>query len=124
MVGMVSELGGGWLWTPVAAPGVISKGKSNKHLCGRGSWGSWLFKQFLERFFFFYDLLILHIHSGHHVQTRAVRHISKEIEACVWWGGQTGRWKPAGWGLVCPDFLQQDSSARGRVARVFQTCSG
>ena len=34
MVGMVSELEGGWLWTPVAAPGVISKGKFNKHLCG------------------------------------------------------------------------------------------
>ena len=34
MVGMVSELEGGWLLTPVAAPGVISKGKFNKHLCG------------------------------------------------------------------------------------------
>lgn len=74
--------------------------------------------------FFFYDLLILHIHSGHRIQTRAVRHISKETEACVWLGGQTGRWKPAGWGLVCPDFLQRDSSARGHVARAFQTCSG
>ena len=54
--------------------------------------------------FFFNDLLILHIHSGHLVQTRVVRHISKEIEAYVWWGGQTGRWKPAGWGLCAQTF--------------------
>lgn len=49
MVGIVSELGGGQPWAPVAAPCVISKGKPNKDLCSRWSRGSWPFKQHVFR---------------------------------------------------------------------------
>lgn len=73
---------------------------------------------FWRGFFFLNDLLILHIHSGHLVQTRAVRHISKEIEACVWWGGQTGRWETCWLGSCVPRLSAAGQQCQGSC------CSG